>query len=193
MIRTPGPYGKEVSIRIVSEILTNVMPQSDLRYLGKLYKDAFKGSDGVSALVKAFDLSDRNEAVEFGRSLQKRHKLLDHVKSEHDFGDNSYFFRLLPFDSNSPGGGDVPLERLQHAAFHLKSNVEVKDRRFLLKVYPNCFVGREAVTLLVTKGHAMDRDEAVRMGVAMQSELGLFEHVTGDHVFKDEELFYRFK
>ncbi|MEM9266209.1 MAG: mechanosensitive ion channel domain-containing protein [Cyanobacteria bacterium P01_F01_bin.13] len=68
--------------------------------------------------------------------------------------------------------------------------LEIKDRRFRLTVYPDCFVGSEAVTWL-TKTQNATREAAVRIGQAMV-EKGILHHVTDEHPFKDEYLFYRF-
>ncbi len=73
---------------------------------------------------------------------------------------------------------------------HSDAGLEIKDRRFRLTVYPDCFVGSEAVTWL-TKTQNATREAAVRIGQAMV-EKGIFHHVTDEHPFKDEYLFYRF-
>lgn len=66
----------------------------------------------------------------------------------------------------------------------------ITDRRFRLTVYPNCFVGSEAVTWMV-KTQKATREAAVRLGQLLV-ERGVFHHVTDEHSFKDENLFYRF-
>ncbi|MEM7794407.1 MAG: transporter, partial [Cyanobacteria bacterium P01_C01_bin.118] len=70
------------------------------------------------------------------------------------------------------------------------SGVEIKDRRFRLTVYPKCFVGSDAVTWLAQTQNAT-REAAVRIGQALV-EKGILHHVTDEHPFKDEYLFYRF-
>ncbi len=72
-----------------------------------------------------------------------------------------------------------------------QDGVPVKDRRYLFRTFRECFVAREAVQWLVAHGHAADAPAAVALGVALQRR-GLLEHVTRDHVFKDENLFFRF-
>ena len=66
----------------------------------------------------------------------------------------------------------------------------------MLKTFPRCFVGvlprSECVDALLTQGHAMSRDDAVSLGQSLLAA-GLIHHVTKDHSFKDEKLFYRFK
>mmetsp|Transcript_4592 Transcript_4592/g.6135 ORF Transcript_4592/g.6135 Transcript_4592/m.6135 type:complete len:646 (-) Transcript_4592:91-2028(-) len=73
----------------------------------------------------------------------------------------------------------------------LRSVVELKDRRYRLSTYKNCFVGSDAVSQMVKIGLAENREEAVKVGQALL-EVGEVNHVTRDHEFKDEALFYRF-
>ena len=68
--------------------------------------------------------------------------------------------------------------------------LDIRDRRFGLRNYPKCFVGTEAVRWLVQTQKAT-HDEAVRIGQIL-IECGVIHHVTDEHSFKDEYLFYRF-
>jgi len=72
-----------------------------------------------------------------------------------------------------------------------KKNVTVSDRRYRLKTYKQCFLGKEAVDYLVKSGAAPSRADALKVGKALQAA-NLFRHVTGDHELKDEGLFYRY-
>ncbi|NEQ50373.1 MAG: mechanosensitive ion channel [Leptolyngbya sp. SIO3F4] len=81
------------------------------------------------------------------------------------------------------------LERLVQQ-MRSSDGVAIKDRRFRLTVYPHCFVGSEAVTWLAKTQNAT-REAAVRIGQALV-EQGILHHVTDEHPFKDEYLFYRF-
>lgn len=65
-------------------------------------------------------------------------------------------------------------------ASKFKKNVTIKDRRWRLQTYKNCFVGSEAVQWLVTSGTANTRADAVKLGLLMQ-EAGLIEHCVRDH------------
>mmetsp|Transcript_16424 Transcript_16424/g.19617 ORF Transcript_16424/g.19617 Transcript_16424/m.19617 type:complete len:389 (+) Transcript_16424:110-1276(+) len=67
----------------------------------------------------------------------------------------------------------------------------VYERRYNFKKYHNCFVGSEAVSWLVEKKISPDREAAVELGNLMLKE-GILHHVTHEHAFKDEKLFYRF-
>ena len=70
--------------------------------------------------------------------------------------------------------------------------VQIKDRRYRLRTYRRCFIGSEAVDFLVQASFALSRDDAVDLCQRIMRELQIIEHVTQDHTFKDEYLFYRF-
>jgi len=68
--------------------------------------------------------------------------------------------------------------------------VEIRDRRFGLHVYTHCFVGSEAVRWF-TQQQLASREEAIKLG-RLLVERGIIHHVTDEHTFKDDYLFYRF-
>jgi len=70
--------------------------------------------------------------------------------------------------------------------------VETKDRKYHFKTFKKCFIGTEAVDNIIDSGHAQSREDAVLIGQALQEDHSLFEHVTRDHKFSDEYLFYHF-
>ena len=71
-----------------------------------------------------------------------------------------------------------------------QSGVDIQDRRFGLRIYRSCFVGSEAVNWLVQNQMA-SREEAIRLGQLLVEQC-IIHHVTDEHDFKDEYLFYRF-
>lgn len=70
------------------------------------------------------------------------------------------------------------------------NGIEIKDRRYRLNVYPQCFVGSEAVAWLMRTQRAT-RTEAIRIGQLLL-ERGIIHHVVDAHPFEDSNLFYRF-
>lgn len=68
--------------------------------------------------------------------------------------------------------------------------IEIKDRRYRLRTFSNCFVGNEAINWLMQYQKAT-REEAIRIGQILV-EKGIFHHVTDEHTFEDGYLFYRF-
>jgi len=69
--------------------------------------------------------------------------------------------------------------------------VAIRERRHLLRSYPNAFVGREAVDWL-TRRYGLSRGEAVELGERWVA-LGLVRHVLDEHGFRDGHLYYRFR
>ncbi|KAL9178240.1 hypothetical protein ACHAXT_001784 [Thalassiosira profunda] len=89
---------KEYTTLELTKLLVQRMPRDSLSYWGCLYYNVFKGSDGVTALREIFGLESREEAVQVGLKLQRKH-FLGHVCKDHPFGDSIYYFRLQPFDT----------------------------------------------------------------------------------------------
>lgn len=71
-----------------------------------------------------------------------------------------------------------------------ENGVAIRDRRHRLNLYPQCFVGSEAVEWLMND-QQIARESAVNLGQALV-ERGLMHHVLDEHSFKDALLFYRF-
>jgi len=111
--------------------------------------------------------------------------------------------QLAPFNSPAGASNDRPTahavqgpaallqdERLAGIwrAMQSAGGVDIRDRLFHLRVYRQCFVGREAVDWLVR--HAtVSRAEALRMGRRLVA-LGCLKHVLDEHDFQDGEYFY---
>lgn len=75
----------------------------------------------------------------------------------------------------------------------LLDQCDLQDRRHRIKIYPNCFIGSQAVDVLVDNGFSETRTGAVHLGRRINKAFKLFSHVTGDHPLMDKHLFYRFK
>eukprot|EP00808_Paulinella_micropora_P021450 g26999.t1 len=92
-----------------------------------------------------------------------------------------------------PGGPDIDQLCAKFMAKDWETfiqGVEIKDRRYRLKTYRNCFVGTKAIDWMVENDKARTRDEA-RLILNEALHQGMISHVVGEHDFKDEELFYR--
>ncbi len=81
---------------------------------------------------------------------------------------------------------------LREVSKALESGLEVKDRKWHLRTYADCFIGTDAVDFLIINGYARTRADAVKLGRKVASSLNLFHHVTGDHLLEDDLLYYRF-
>lgn len=77
----------------------------------------------------------------------------------------------------------------EEVAETLRRSLAIRDRPYRLQTYAECFVGSEAVSWMSRRWHR-SAAEAVAIGQALGS-LGLLVHVTHDHPFLDDHLFYR--
>ncbi|WP_330202277.1 hypothetical protein [Cyanobacterium sp. Dongsha4] len=68
--------------------------------------------------------------------------------------------------------------------------VEIKNRNYRLKTYPLCFIGSEAVNWMEKK-YDISKAEALKLGQTLINEK-IIHHVTDNHDFKNDYLFYRF-
>jgi hypothetical protein len=86
------------------------------------------------------------------------------------------------------------LSQREEAFQRIYKGVVVKTRRYHLSSYKKCFVASEAVDFMVDSGWATSREDAIRIGVELQMEFNMFEHVVDPekHMFKDEPLFFKF-
>jgi len=89
------PNGQLCSVLDVTQTLRRILDSRDRHYQARTYRSCFVNTEAVEAIAKHYQCSTEGEAVEFGRLLQNRHKVLDHVWGHHDFtNDGHYFFRL---------------------------------------------------------------------------------------------------
>lgn len=157
----------------------------DRTYRGKTFRRCFVAEEAVELIASRWRVS-RQEAVAIGRSLQSA-GLVHHVAREQPFADAFLFFRF--------GAGAERLARLDLAALAREmrgpSGVEIRDRTYLGRRYPACFVGRAGVDWLCARLRT-SVGEAESVGEAMR-ERGLLAHVVDEHPFMDGGLFYRFR
>ncbi|MBL8518282.1 MAG: hypothetical protein JNM76_15085 [Betaproteobacteria bacterium] len=119
-----------------------------------------------------------------------------------DPADLEPYLKVIAQDHELSGALDdaqLALAKLPGRGFTLKTLLDelkgprgfnVADRSFRLKSYPECLVASEGVDALCAITGA-SRGSAVALGQALQ-HLGYLHHVAGDHVFADEDLFFRF-
>jgi hypothetical protein len=141
----------------------------------------------------------RQEANEFIRErfLDSRAKVVSLlVETEREltiyYTDNRSLL-AIESDANSVTSGD-PLDRvnLQYAISEMRGigGVKIKDRRYRLRTYSQCFVGSEAVDWIRDR-FLISRAEAIQLGQRLMDAKHI-HHVVDDHEFKDGYFFYRF-
>jgi hypothetical protein len=171
------------------------------------YRQCFIGSEAVDAMLYGELASTREEAVELGRKLASELNLFRHVRGRHMFKDEDLYYHYrttnqrdsaatvstvsahLSVISSSTRADTERLTTMSHA---FRQCVQARDRRYRLKTFKQCFVGSEAVDVLVHTRLVATRKDAVEFGRTLMRKLNLFQHVTGDHAFSDEYLFFRF-
>ncbi|ETN42211.1 uncharacterized protein HMPREF1541_04152 [Cyphellophora europaea CBS 101466] len=99
--------------------------------------------------------------------------------------------QLLPEDEQFDRES-VKLGKLA-AALQGERGIEIRNRRWHLRLHYSCFHGEEFTNWLVQNVRDIDtREEAVSFGNELMKE-GLFEHVNSRHNFKDGNFFYSIK
>lgn len=71
-----------------------------------------------------------------------------------------------------------------------ENGLEIKDRIYRFKTYSKCFVGSELIQFLINYSQ-ITKSEAIELGQSLIDQK-IIHHVTDDHDFKDDYLFYRF-
>ena len=71
-----------------------------------------------------------------------------------------------------------------------ENGIEIQDRRYRFNTYSTCFVGQEMVSWLMNY-YGYSREEAIEFGQIL-IEKKIIHHVTDQHHFMDDYLFYRF-
>ena len=82
------------------------------------------------------------------------------------------------------------VDRIAAAARDASSGIEVRDRKYHLKTWKQCFVATDLVKWLITSEYAKDESEAITLGNELVEHLHII-HVNRDHDFKNEGLFFR--
>ncbi|RLO07903.1 hypothetical protein DYB28_001043 [Aphanomyces astaci] len=91
-----------------------------------------------------------------------------------------------------PAGDSKDAILLQEVSTSLRSNLEIKDRRSFLRTHSLCFVGSEAVSFLVSAGHAPTRDAAVSLGQRLLCNQFIRGLSNSDGAFLDNSHLFRF-
>lgn len=92
-LKLPGGAEKTTVLDMMTR-LQDILEIKDRKHNLTIYSNCFVGREAVTAFKKAFpDIQSDNEAVMFGRYLQKS-KIIHHVVENHDFKNETLYFRL---------------------------------------------------------------------------------------------------
>lgn len=171
----------QLSAEKLADFLRNGLAIQDRSYHFKKYPACFVASDAVDWMAAKLRLTPAN-AIAVGQALGAL-GLLYHVEQKHLFDDQPWFFRLAVSRlANTMSYSD--------AVKVLRERLAVADRAYLGTAYPHCWVGEQAVDVIVAH-QPMPRHEAHRILHRLMS-LGLFRHVVDEQPFVDGNFFYRF-
>ena len=124
----------------------------DRTYRMVKYQSCFVGAEAVDEILFAGLTQTRQEAVILGRTLASELRLFSHVTGSHQFKDEYLFYRFRDEEDLSGGRKSVRsgcsdgtetgsyVECLAKAE-RFKECVEVKDRKYRITTYKQCFVG----------------------------------------------------
>jgi hypothetical protein len=172
------------------------------------YPNVFLGKDAVDVLVEL--LQEYNEgclgtrdstvardgALEVGRAIAVEYELFESAfvmkNLDHELNDGKQFYKLknnLPCEVANTTRNMSTLDKLRV----MRKYVTIQDRMYRLRTYPRCFVGSEAVDVLMKKKIAISRQKAVKLVNKMNHEFHCFDHVADKgKKFEDGNSFYRF-
>ncbi|KAL7499901.1 hypothetical protein ACHAWT_008035 [Skeletonema menzelii] len=172
--------------RIRDEFEAGVRVTRRKHYLrGGTIQYVFTGHDAVDFLLDHGYGNTRENALTLGRMLAYEFALFTHVTNDYDLEDENHLYKFIPSDQRKifPCGQSGCPYSMRYIAEAFEEGIEVNKRSFL---------GRDAVTFLVTSNLARTRQDAVRIGQILLQEFGLFRHVTNKHTFKDKRFTYKF-
>jgi len=156
----------------------------DRTYRMATYPDCFVGREAVDALVRITGRS-RPTAIAIGRLLHSIGEFY-HVAGEQDFEDDDFYYRLSP---STPKIGLPDLQKVIRAA-RGANGFTVRDRSYLGKRFPKCFVGSEAADWLKNQ-YDLTPPGAIALGQTLL-RLHVIRHVVDEHDFIDRAFYYRF-
>jgi len=184
----------EAAVRAVREKLK---PRDQGGLFG-VKKQAFTASEAIAVLVASGVCAGVSEALDVLNRLEIAgffvpegpQKMLIEDQSLWRFGSVErleWVSLTLDFESLE----EVPFDQVDEVVKRWRSSLSVIDRSHWGKTYSQVFVGSEGVSALIAGKIARNEWDALRIGNLLLKS-GVFHHVTFDHSFKNEYLFYRF-
>lgn len=176
------------------------------------YPEAFVGRDAVDVLLECLqELNEevpgsddsaisRENALVIGRAMAETYQLFESAfrlkKIDHELCDDRFHF--YKWKNNLPSDvAQITYQMpLKQKVMILKKYVPIKDRFFRLKTYARCFVGSDAVDVLMKQRIVVSRKEGVHLIRQMKKEFACFYTIVSDktQTFDDgSHCYYRFK
>ena len=134
-----------------AEQFKNSLDIRDRKYHLKTYRSCFIGSETVDALVLSGISKTREEALQFGRSLEQELRLFKHVTGDHPFCDDYFFYRLRDHHHFCASTRSSHGSHAESRGSDLSGKIDpfvrcinplVRDRKYHMKTYKSVFVGQ---------------------------------------------------
>ena len=185
-----------------------ILTKEDIKYCVGTKKVG--GDNSVSGLIynnnffikaKHYDITEIDEAIKDCREnfldnqeVQLPTLVIKEVDSVSIWVQNNSYKALNSSNTVKTSAKSKPSisPNLEKLAYKMRnsSNLNIKTRRYKLKLYHHCFVGSEAVDWM-TANLKISREKAVKLGKQLV-KAKIIHHVKNERDFEDEELFYRF-
>lgn len=156
----------------------------------------FAGYDAVTFLVDRGYATSREQGLLLGRELAVSHALFNHETHDFDLEDDKRLYYVFTPLKKRYINREVELSATSIPAIAdaFEEGLVAGTNVYKSRSFKNTFVGREAVTFLVSSQLAKTRQDAARIGQVLM-ESGLFQHVNitkKPPKFKDKHVLYRF-
>ncbi|WP_353929353.1 hypothetical protein WJM97_13610 [Okeanomitos corallinicola TIOX110] len=144
--------------------------------------------------IEFFPKHEKQAAIEKAKFMSVENKghflvILVEESTNYDIWQENDQVKIKSHDTKDIDIADINLEELVTKMRNV-GGIRIEDRRHNLRVYHRCFVGKEAVAWLI-ESLKISQENAILLGQRLVDEKWI-HHVTNDHNFKDEQLFYRF-
>eukprot|EP01084_Bolivina_argentea_P174467 302231_1 len=158
----------------------------------KTYTNSFIGSDVVKNILLLHLASDEKEAVEFGQKLIEI-DFITQVENDKIFKNSKLLYQFTSKYHQTNDIDEKETAPIQSKAEMLEKRIEIKNRKFNLKAYSNCFIGSEAIKVMIKLRLAQNTEQAIQFGNRLM-DTGLIAHVTDSNSFEDGKppYFYTF-
>ncbi|TAE55012.1 MAG: mechanosensitive ion channel protein [Nostocales cyanobacterium] len=145
--------------------------------------------------IESFPKQEKHHAIEKAKFISvenKGHYLIIVVEetNTYDIWQQNDHVKIKSHETKDENKvSEINLEELVKKMRNV-GGIRIENRRYNLRVYHRCFVGKEAVAWFM-EHLKISHEKAIVLGQRLIQEKWI-HHVTNEHEFKDENLFYRF-
>jgi hypothetical protein len=157
-------------------------------------RDGISHGEKLFTKLYSFPKTEKHHAIEKAKYISVENKghflvLVVEETESYDIWQENDQVKLTSHTQKSISANEINLEKLVTKMRNV-GGIRIEDRWHNLRLYHRCFVGKEAVAWLM-EILKISHQQAIELGQRLVDEKWI-HHVTNDHQFKDEYLFYRF-